>query len=74
MTEKQTIPLWELVVFVVGLLVSVVCFYSDPPLIFRGLLAVLVVVYMLKKRTTLLDVGDGYGGGCGSGGGGCGVC
>ena len=67
MPEKQTIPLWELVVFLVGLLVAVLCFNSDPPLIFRGLLGVLVAVYMLKTRTTLLDGGGDYGGGCGGG-------
>ena len=70
MAEKQSIPLWELVVFVIGLLVAVFCFHSEPPLIFRGLLAILVAVYVLKTRTTMLDGGDGHVGGGGDGGGG----
>ena len=66
MTEKQSNPLWELVVFVIGLLVAVFCFHSDPPLIFPGLIGALVVSYIVKNRWELLGSGNDS---CNGGGG-----
>ena len=66
MTEKQSIPLWELVVFVIGLLVAVFCFHSDPPLIFPGLIGALVVSYIVKNRWEWLGSGNDS---CNGGGG-----